>query len=173
MKTLDSYESSFNRLIAIVGDVPVDGLKASDIMRFRDTLLQMPKKKLPELRSLSVEQQIEYAKKYDRECISPANVKNNLKHIKTILSYAVEAEHFDYNPATKIKKLSSKQEVDADELQRGYTKDELTKIISHPIFNDPMAHKRHGWASYWLPLICRYSGARLNEVRQLLMAEIM
>ena len=173
MKTLDSYESSFKRLIDIIGDVPVDGLKAADLMRFRDTLLQMPKKKLPEIRSLSVEQQIEYAKKYDLECISPATVKNNLKHITTILSYAVEAEHIDYNPAMKVKKPSSKQVVDADELQRGYTKDELAKIFSHPIFNDPKAHKRHGWASYWIPLICRYTGARLNEVGQLLTADIM
>ena len=167
LKTLDGYETNFKRLIEIVGDLPIDGLTTQHLMKYRDTLLQMPKNKTREIRSLSVMAQIDFARENGSDLISPATVTNNLKQVSTVLNYAVESELIDVNPNNRVKKPQAKKALEASEFERWYSIQDLENIFNHEIFKDPKAHKRYGWASYWVPLICRYTGARLNEVGQL------
>ncbi|MBD1388557.1 site-specific integrase [Neiella sp. HB171785] len=172
LKSLDSYEASFKRFVEIVGDIPVDGLTSHHVIQFRDTSLKLPKSKTQQIRSMPIERQITYAKTNELTLVSPSTVKNTLKHVSTIINFAVEADFISVNPVQRVKKPQAKKVVDASELERGYGAEELDKIFSHEQFRDASAHKRHGWASYWIPLICRYTGARLNEIGQLNTSDI-
>ncbi|WP_460478099.1 DUF6538 domain-containing protein [Bowmanella dokdonensis] len=171
-KTLDGYESHFKRLIEVIGDIPIDKVEPRHISHYRDTLLQLPKTKSKDVRTLSIKEQIAYGKVNGCPLLSPATVKNALKQVATVFNYALEMELIERNPAERVKKPTAKRVTEATELERGYTEDELTRIFSHPIFNDPTAHRRYGWASYWVPIICRYTGARLNEIAQLHKADV-
>lgn len=58
------------------------------------------------------------------------------------------------------------------ERSRGFGKDELTAIFSLPIFTEserPKGGKGH--ASYWMPLLLLWTGARPEEVAQLLVSD--
>jgi len=166
-QTLDSYRGAINRLIEIIGDLPIASVGRQHIIKFRDTCLRLPKDKSSKVRSMGIDKQIAYAEASGVPTVSETTVRNRLKQISVVFRYAVEAEYIDSNPVERVKKPSKPKVKDANESRRGYTVTEINKIFSHPIFNDRDAHKRHGWASYWVPIICRYTGARLNEIGQL------
>ena len=166
-KSLDEYAAQVKSFIEIIGDLPIETIKSAELSKFRDTLLQMPKSKAEKVRAMSVADQIAYAKAHNEKLKSPNTVKNALKKISGIFTYAVEIELIDVNPVARVKKPIAKKVVEATELERGYSKQDLEAIFKHPIFTDKGAHKTYGWASYWVPLICRYTGARLNEIGQL------
>ena len=167
LKTLDGYESHFRRFIEIIGDVPVDSLTRKEIVTFRDKLLQMPKSKKPEIRAMKADDQIALADREKLPRLSPSTVRNAIKQAGVVLNFAVETGLIEFNPMDRVNKAEKQQAMEASDLERGYTPQDLKKIFSHPIFNDPTAHRRYKNASYWVPLICRYTGARLNEVGQL------
>ena len=166
-KTLDEYAAHVKSFIEIVGDLPVEKIKSAQLSKFRDTLLQLPKSKAAKIRSMPVAEQIAYAKAHNEQLKSPNTVKNALKKISGVFTYAVEVELIDVNPVARVKKPAAKKVTEATELERGYSKHDLEAIFKHPIFTDKDAHKTYSWASYWVPLICRYTGARLNEIGQL------
>lgn len=43
----------------------------------------------------------------------------------------------------------------------------MRRLFQADVFNDVNARKPYGMACYWVPLLCRYTGARLEEMSQL------
>lgn len=173
LKTLDGYEANFKRLISIIGDVPVDTVKAKTIMTFRDVLLQLPKLKSKEIRAMGYKEQIAYAKANKLPLVSPTTVRNALKNIATVIEYAIECEYIESNPVERVRKPQAPQIIDAFDKERGYSREELDKIFSHNLFKNPVAEHKRGWSMYWVALISRYTGARSAEITQLKVSDII
>lgn len=172
LKTVDGYALAFNRLIEVIGDVPVGTVTRQNIMKFRDTLLKMPKSKKSEVRDMSVEDQVRYAENNGLELLSTSSVNKSIRYVSAVFGYAVESEFIDASPTRDVRKIQAKKVTEAEELYRGYSREEVSTIFSHSLFNDASCKKTHGWASYWVPLLCRYTGARLNEIGQLRKSDI-
>ena len=88
--------------------------------------------------------------------------------ISTLMNVAIDEELIETNPCerTGFKKVET-----VDRLP--YSTADLNKIFNGPIYVDDTRPKGSGGdAAFWLPLIALFTGARLEEIGQLLVADI-
>ena len=171
LKTLNETGNNVQRFISLHGDKDVAEVTSADLVIFRDTLLQLPKKKSHDIRSLSVAKQVEKAKMDRLPTLSRAVAKKNFNLVSSVFTFAVELGLLSENPALKVKPPKTAKRIEAEE-DRGYTPEEVAKLFSLPLFTDPTAHKKYGMACYWVPILCRYTGARSGEILQLRESDI-
>ena len=167
LKTLDETRAKVERFVAIMGDVDVTSITKGDIAKYRDTLLQLPKNRTQAVKNMTIIQQIEFAAKKTSKLLSPKTVANAIKQISPVFSYAVEMGLININPTfgVTVKNTVKKKEVEI--AGRGYTLDNVAMLFDDELFNKPSLSHTYGLACYWVPLLCRYTGARLSEVAQL------
>jgi len=171
IKTLDETSHKVRRFIAIIGDVGVEDVSKADIVKYRDALYQLPKTQQKSIRSKSVVEQIEIAKEQDLPLLSANTVKNSLRQLSTVFSYAVESGLIDVNPTFGLGTKITTKKVEVGE-SKGYTDADIFKLFQSDVFHDTTASKPHGMACYWIPILCRYTGARLTEMAQLTKADV-
>lgn len=159
------------RLIELIGDIDVTEVNRGHISQFRDTLLQLPKSKAQDIRSKSLVEQIELVKAKDLPKIAPSTVKAILRKTSPLFGYAFELGLIDVNPfkGVTLPKVHNKSEV-AEE--KGYSPAEIDLLFRSGIFTDATTRKPYGMACYWVPLLCRYTGARIEEMVQLRKSDV-
>lgn len=162
------YEAGLQieRLIEVIGDLDVTEVTRAHIFEFRDTLLQLPKSKIASIRNRPLLEQIELVKIQGLETLSATTVKNCLRKTSVVFSYAVELGIIDSNPHVGVRVATAEKKTEANE-GKGYTDSEMRRLFQADVFNDVNARKPYGMACYWVPLLCRYTGARLEEMSQL------
>ncbi len=170
-KTLAETHLQIERLIEIIGDADIATVNRAHIVHFRDTLLQLPKSKAKEVRSKPLEHQIEIAKKQSLPTISATTVKNSMRKISVVFSYAVELGIISQNPMFGVSVNTSKKLVEVGE-SKGYSPEDIRLLFKSELFKDINTPKPYGMACYWIPLLCRYTGARLEEMAQLRRSDI-
>ncbi|RZR06480.1 site-specific integrase [Vibrio vulnificus] len=162
------YEAGLQieRLIEVIGDLDVTEVTRAHIVEFRDTLLQLPKSKIASIRNRPLLEQIELVKIQGLETLSATTVKNCLRKTSVVFSYAIELGIIDSNPHVGVRVATAEKKTEASE-GKGYTDSEILRLFQADVFNDANARKPYGMACYWVPLLCRYTGARLEEMSQL------
>ncbi|EGR3178556.1 site-specific integrase [Vibrio parahaemolyticus] len=162
------YEAGLQieRLIEVIGDLDVTEVTRAHIVEFRDTLLQLPKSKIASIRNRPLLEQIELVKIQGLETLSATTVKNCLRKTSVVFSYAIELGIIDSNPHVGVRVATAEKKTEANE-GKGYTDSEMRRLFQADVFNDTNARKPYGMACYWVPLLCRYTGARLEEMSQL------
>ncbi|WP_218770703.1 site-specific integrase, partial [Vibrio parahaemolyticus] len=162
------YEAGLQieRLIEVIGDLDVTEVTRAHIVEFRDTLLQLPKSKIASIRNRPLLEQIELVKIQGLETLSATTVKNCLRKTSVVFSYAIELGIIDSNPHVGVRVATAEKKTEASE-GKGYTDSEILRLFQSDVFNDANARKPYGMACYWVPLLCRYTGARLEEMSQL------
>lgn len=159
------------RLVEVIGDIDVTAVTRGHIVNYRDTLLQLPKSKAKDIRSKSVAEQIKIANREELARISPTTVKNCIRGVSRVFSHVVEVGLIDENPTAKVKLPTAPQMTEFGET-RGYSEADIEKLFKSELFNNVNERKPYGMACYWIPLLCRYTGARLNEITQLHKSDI-
>ena len=165
VKTLDKTSLQAQRFITINGDMEVGEVSRSHITNYRDTLFQLPKSKLKTIRCKSISEQIKLAKDTGLFLLSATTVRNSMRLLSVVFSYAVELGLISVNPmiGVKVKTASKKLEV---EEAKGYRDSEIHNLFQHEVFQDVTVSKPYGMACYWIPILCRYTGARITEIAQ-------
>lgn len=177
-KTIAEYNDSMQRLIVVIGDIPASQVSKSTIHNFRVALGQLPKGRWnPGLTLEELRAQVERG----APTMELATIRKKLAAIATIFKFAHKRlEALDDEPVaasgvlsdlrTAISKRALHQEIKA----KGYNRAELTTIFSSPLFKEAWSPKRadYGRALYWLPLLMAYTGARREEVAQLLVSDL-
>tara|TARA_R110001583_G_scaffold136796_3_gene288538 strand:+ start:150 stop:1823 length:1674 start_codon:yes stop_codon:yes gene_type:complete len=165
-KTLSETSLKVEYFIDIFGDMDIAEISRPHIVEYRDALYQLPKSKKQSIRDKSIPEQIEYAKANNLTLLSSATVKNSLRKLSPVFTYAIEIGLISVNPmiGVRINQAEKKIEVGAD---KGYSERDIRQLFKHDIFTNKDATKAYGLACYWIPLLCRYTGARLNEMAQL------
>lgn len=96
---------------------------------------------------------------------SPANIKTRLSRLGTVLGWATENGYLDANPAKGITIKVPKKSKDK---RQPFDAEDLNAIFSGPVHTGGERPTRgRGEASYWLPLLALFTGARLEEMAQL------
>ncbi|MBE9397101.1 tyrosine-type recombinase/integrase [Pontibacterium sp. N1Y112] len=161
-KTVADKRSVVELLVRIIGDKPVDQISRKAAQRFRETALKLP----PRMNQLSpkpLEKLIEEAE----TTISITTFNNYVKNLTTVFSYAVQEGHIDHNP---FDGLRVKQRVKASEQRSRFTEEDLKRLFSSEVYARRDGDKPY---QYWLPLMGLYTGARLNELCQLYLDDII
>lgn len=96
---------------------------------------------------------------------TPANIKTRLSRLNTVLGWAAENGHLPTNPAKGITIKVPKKSKDK---RQPFDANDLNAIFAGPVHADgERPFRGRGEASYWLPLLALFSGARLEEMAQL------
>jgi integrase len=96
---------------------------------------------------------------------TPANIKTRLSRLSTVLGWAAENGHLPTNPAKGITIKVPKKNKDK---RQPFDVADLNAIFAGPVHaNGERPLRGRGDASYWLPLLALFSGARLEEMAQL------
>ena len=172
-KHIDEYRANLMQFLEVCGDLPVAEYRREHIAEFRSQLLQLPRSKAPELRSKPILQQIETATAQGLPHLSPATVKKRIRFLGSIFTEAIDRGWITHNPTHgATKKLATRRQSVTS--ARGYADAELPTIFASPLFTAGFrpALADFGEAPYWVPIIASYTGARLEEICQLYVADI-
>jgi hypothetical protein len=170
--TIPEFGVSIRRFVEVNGDLPVRDIKPAHVRDFKDALLGFPRQTPASWRSLTVPQILEKAaERPDLPRLSPRTINDKmLGALGAVLNWGRKQGYCDFNAARDIKTAAPRIE---EEKRTAYTVDDLNTIFRFPIFT---AGERPGGgggeAAKWLPLLGLFTGARLEELGQLLTADV-
>ena len=161
-KTISDKESVVDLLIRICGDLPIKSFARTDAQSFRETALKLPPR-MNQLPNQSLKKVIAEAK----STISITTFNNYVKNLITVFMYAMQEGYCEANP---FDGLRIKQRVKASEQRSRFTEEDLKKLFDSKVYTRKDCAKPY---QYWLPLLGLYTGARLNELCQLYLDDIV
>ena len=161
--------------ISKFGDLPVDQITKPVLKDFMDLLERCPRNVPHALRRASLAVRIAWGEK-------PANLKQprlarrtvnakGLGSISAALTMAEKLGHIAVNPCSKM----GLKITEADVVKREpYSLEDLRRIFSTSVYVAPIDIPISGCgsAAHWLPLLALFTGARLEELGQLLVGDV-
>lgn len=125
------------------------------------------RKRLPDLERLDI---AAYRDKLISNGLARGTVSKKIGFISTLLQTAYDAGHLPQNVARGLRIPKAKV---PDITRRAFTTQELKRIFTSPVYTQKMRPRACGGeAIAWIPLIALATGARLEEVSQLRVADI-
>jgi integrase len=149
-KTYKAWKAKISALIAFVKHDNLALLTTKNVIMWKDDLL---------------------SEKPDGSKLDPKTVRNGyLAALKATLNYAVQQQDLTLNVAkgvtVRVKKKKKQRE-------KGFTEEEAIKILRATLLPPPRnLSAENAAARRWVPWICAYTGARVNEVTQLWPSDI-
>ncbi|WP_454752127.1 DUF6538 domain-containing protein [Cupriavidus necator] len=95
---------------------------------------------------------------------SAPNINKQLAMLRALLQFAVANLRADHNAAQGIKVADRRN---AKDKRLPFDSPALQAIFSGPVYSDSRYPQPYGAASFWLPLLALFTGARLEELGQL------
>lgn len=153
--TIQAYNSHLGGFLRLVGgDRPAESIQKHDVTGYRDQLLKIPVNWM-RLKELPPPGKI-------KRTISPAHVDNALAYVRGMFQWAIDEEQIELgaNPVRGVKAPFA-----GEKKNRPFTKDEADAACNLPMPSNTRSFNEEAWKS--LPLLARYTGARLGEIAQL------
>ncbi len=161
-KTLGDKRSVMELLMRIVGDLPIHRYQRQQAQKFKEIALQLPPR-ANQKGKVSIEKLIAEA----TTTISLTTFNNYVKYLTAFFAYAVQEEYCQKNPFDGLK---VKQRVKASEGRSRFTEDDLKHLFASEVYAQRDGDKPY---QYWLPLLGLYTGARMNELCQLYVDDVV
>ena len=158
-QTEAEWRTVFNRLIQVVGDKPARELTKHDISKFLERVSRLPSRARKAVRQLPVDEMIALADQESMDRVSIETVRKHVTAIRSVFSWALDRDYVSKNPASK---LAPKREPSGSK-RLPFSQDEITLIFDPDTYNE---YPRHA-ADYWIPILCLFTGARIEEIAQL------
>lgn len=173
-KTARQYQAFGTLLQRVIGKTDIRTLLQSDLVKFRATLLKLPKSfgKSPTDHTLPMEAILSRAAALPKEKVGLAvgTVNRYIDHASALVASA-KAEGFELNPRLEPGLLRRKEKVRARDKKRTATREELETLFQHRYWTDPKPgpwldplNERRQSGLYWVPMIAAYSGMRREEI---------
>lgn len=142
--TIEDYERVLTDFAGFVGGKPIAEVTRRDVLAWRDGLLARGQSATTATRKAGI--------------------------LKTLFGHAVEYELIMANPAERVRGLPAPQR----KPRVGFSSDDLRQIFQSPIYTEdyrPVGGGRE--ACFWLPLLALFTGARVEELAQLTVADVV
>ena len=185
-QTVHEYGVAVDRFCELFGEIPLGKITARHGRIFRDAHMIIPAHLTREERKRSFRdlyEQFDRNGRGDRPALAPASVKKFIGGLSAILAVSVEEFDLDANPMSRIripgeKRGRIKPEID----RRPFSDFHLEKIFASPLFTGcaggadyqrclPGPHLYRD-DLYWLFILAAATGARLEELGQLLVRDV-
>lgn len=158
-------------LIEILGDKPLSELNIRDRNYFDDVIKRYPvnREKKRELKGKTLEEILTLP---DYEKINLKTAKFHASRANAFLNWVFRQEGLA-KPFTLMEDVRIKKGKGAAKKRREFTTDELRVLFSpdhFPIMNN---YEERSPYKFWIPLIGLHSGARINEIAQLRLTDIV
>jgi integrase len=123
--------------------------------------------------AVTVEDALSWKEKRLKEVGSGTVRTADLAHTKSFFRWCEENEKIRTNPFAKVRIKKSNKSATTTGKMREYTDDEARKVLEATLWPPTKKLKEEGWAARrWVPWICAYTGARVNEITQLRFEDI-
>ncbi|VVO61250.1 site-specific integrase [Pseudomonas fluorescens] len=153
-------ERSLRDLFELMGDMPVVAFDAQQARLLKDRLSRCPQYfgLRPEYEGKSLKQVVESGATY--KTITAVTVNNRLRKLSAFLNWCKLNGYVADNPLVGLKVMTGS----AKEARLSFDRYDLTTLLDLDALNAQA--QKHPWR-YWLPLLGRTTGARLEELCQL------
>jgi len=165
--TLPEVKRALKTFRDILGgdDVPISVINREKMLEYKRKRSSMPNRKIKKYANLSVAEQLKMQIP-EKDRISKATFNHELIWIAAMIGWAHTNELIPTNCAEKLSFSRRIQDKNRKEECLPYSKDEVSRIFEKLTYN-PQRPER-----FWGPVIAAYSGMRLNEVAQLMVADV-
>jgi len=144
-------------------------LNGTDCRLFFDEIRYWPKHatQRPEFKRLSVKAVLAKAKTMNEPEPAQATLNKHRQRLSVFFNWLVKNSHMKANPLAGV--LNHKKDDAEEETGRSFTQQELDAVFEPAKFQEWAKDYPHRW---WVPQLGLYSGARVNELSQLYVADV-
>ncbi|HCL3996436.1 tyrosine-type recombinase/integrase [Pseudomonas aeruginosa] len=150
----------------LMGDMPADHFTAEAARTFKDRLSRCPQyfAQRPEFKGLSLRQVVESAKDY--QTITAVTINNRLRKLTAFFNWCKSNGYMEQNPLAGMKVMAGA----AKDARLSFDRSDLLVLLNLDTLRQEA--RKHPWR-FWLPLLARFTGARLEELCQLHTADFI
>ena len=171
-QTALEFGAAVDDFIDFAGDVAVSTIDPDLLYDYRDEAAKLPASMPRADRKLTFRDRVARHAKTKPKC-APATLKKRIGALQALLTYSFQQRWTAANVGTGIRIVGYTK---TRRSRRSFEDHELTKLFASPLFVDPV-----GWTSisrisdatiFWLFLLAATTGARLEEVGQVALADV-
>ena len=143
---VDMYRRDATLFYSLMGRKSAELITKTDVQAYKRKLIDDPKR-------------------------SQVNVRDRLANLRTLLEWAAQNDVISDNPARDVRMLKS----EPTEKREDWSVVELNALLAGPVHAKreiPKSLMAGGEAAYWLPLLAIFTGARREELGQLLVPDV-
>lgn len=153
-------ERSLRDLFELMGDMPVEAFDVQQARLLKDRLSRCPQYfgLRPEYEGKTLKQVVESGATY--KTITAVTVNNRLRKLSAFMNWCKSNGYVSDNPLVGLKVMTGS----AKEARLSFDQHDLSTLLNLVALK--VEARKHPWR-YWLPLLGRFTGARLEELCQL------
>ncbi|WP_456020865.1 site-specific integrase [Pseudomonas protegens] len=159
-------ERSLRDLFELLGDMPASAFDVNQARLLKDRLSRCPQyfALLPQFKNKTLIQVIESGGTY--KTITAVTVNNRLRKLSAFMNWCKANGYVTENPLIGLKVMTGS----AKEARLSFEQHDLSNLLNLEALKAEA--RKHPWR-YWLPLLGRFTGARLEELCQLHVADFI
>lgn len=153
-------ERSLRDLFELMGDMPIAAFDVNQARLLKDRLSRCPQYfgLRPEFKGKTLLQVVESGSTY--KTVTAVTVNNRLRKLSAFINWCKTNGYIQDNPLTGLKMMTGS----AKEARLSFEQHDLIILLDLDALKTEA--RKHPWR-YWIPLLGRYTGARLEELCQL------
>lgn len=150
----------------LMGDMPANQFTAEVARTLKDRLCRCPQyfAQRPEFKGMSLRQVVDSAKDY--QTITAVTINNRLRKLTAFFNWCKSNGYMEQNPLAGMKVMAGA----AKDARLSFDRSDLLVLLNIDTLRQEA--RKHPWR-FWLPLLARFTGARLEELCQLHTADIV
>jgi integrase len=159
-------ERSLRDLFELMGDMPAEAFDVNQARLLKDRLSRCPQYfgLRPEYEGKTLKQVVESSGTY--KTITAVTVNNRLRKLSAFMNWCKSNGYVTENPLVGLKVMTGS----AKEARLSFDQHDLSTLLNLNALKEEA--RKHPWR-YWLPLLGRFTGARLEELCQLHIADFV
>lgn len=159
-------ERTLRDLFELMGDMPAEAFNVQQARLLKERLSRCPQyfALLPEFKGRTLLQVVESGGTY--KTITAVTVNNRLRKLSAFMNWCKTNGYISENPLIGLKVMTGS----AKEARLSFESVDLTTLLNLDALKTEA--RKHPWR-YWLPLLGRFTGARLEELCQLRVADFI
>ena len=153
-------ERSLRDLFELMGDMPIAAFDVNQARLLKDRLSRCPQYfgLRPEFKGKTLLQVVESGSTY--KAVTAVTVNNRLRKLSAFMNWCKANGYIQDNPLTGLKMMTGS----AKEARLSFEQHDLITLLDLDALKTEA--RKHPWR-YWIPLLGRHTGARLEELCQL------
>ncbi len=177
-KRADKVKAELSLLCEAIGaETPLSAISDDTVQAVRSLLSRLPANRKKVYPKLSLSKAIEKAQTDGRPPLDPVTQAQYLRALRDVLAVGLRKGLIRHNPAADVKPIK-KSKLSAAEKRLPWTDDQIIGFFTgkfyqrfRPQASQPYTNRDRGWR-FWVPLLMLLTGARPNEICQLLTADL-
>ena len=177
-KTVLDYRTALRRFSELHGNLPVYEITRPHVRSYKEALLRLPRALSGAMRQMTLPELLgllDADPAPEGTTLAAGSVNKAIGALEAVLGWVADQGYLDSHPSWSNPAARMKMHDPADEEggRLPYDSEDLKMIFNSPVFRDGERPRAGGGeAAKWLPLIALFSGARLEEIGQALVADV-